>query len=221
MARRRPLGLLTLHRHEAHRRALRRLADGLGIGSIILLALDERLHIGGWNKPHLMARLADLAAPEVRAAAGFHGHNAGGKPTKKVQHLIPPQLLAQHPATGGICPVGLKYILRQIQSDRDNLRHDRLPKWIVAIQPWHTDAVGERLHHQSPWNGRDGVALRKSAVPVIRATRPRAGGRRCGSVVVPRISKMTDLLRCGIQFPHACGAGESAASWCSVRCGRS
>ena len=44
--------------------------------------------------------------------------------------------------------VGLEYILRQIESDSGNLRHDRLPKWIVAIPPWHVDAVGGRLHHQ-------------------------------------------------------------------------
>ncbi|WP_220495443.1 hypothetical protein, partial [Paracoccus sp. MC1862] len=29
------------------------------------------------------------------------------------------------------------YILRQIEPDRDNLRHDRSPLWIVADPPWH------------------------------------------------------------------------------------
>ena len=41
----------------------------------------------------------------------------------------------------------LKHILRQIEPDSDNLRHDRSPMWILADPPWHTDAVGGRLHH--------------------------------------------------------------------------
>lgn len=94
-----------------------------------------------FNHEH-MAKLADLVAPEVRAAAGLHGDNAGGKLTEKVQHLIPPQLLAQHRATGRICSVGLEHVLHQIVPDRDNLQHDRLPKWIVAIPPWHTEPSG-------------------------------------------------------------------------------
>jgi len=44
----------------------------------------------------------------------------------------------------------LKHILRQIESDCDNLRHDRSPLWIVADPPWHIDAVGGRSHHQRP-----------------------------------------------------------------------
>lgn len=31
----------------------------------------------------------------------------------------------------------LEHILRQIESDRDNLRHDRSLPWIVAHPPWH------------------------------------------------------------------------------------
>ena len=38
--------LLTLHGHETHGRPLRRFADRLGIGSIVLLPLYEWLHIG-------------------------------------------------------------------------------------------------------------------------------------------------------------------------------
>ncbi len=38
--------------------------------------------------------------------------------------------------------MNLKNVLRQIEPDRDNLRHDRSPLWIVADPPWHTEAVG-------------------------------------------------------------------------------
>jgi hypothetical protein len=38
--------------------------------------------------------------------------------------------------------MGLKHILRQIESDRDNLRHDRSALWILTDPPWHIDAAG-------------------------------------------------------------------------------
>ena len=42
-----------------------------------------------------------------------------------------------------------KYILRQVEPDRDNIIHDRPPLWIIADPPWHFDAVGERPHHNT------------------------------------------------------------------------
>jgi hypothetical protein len=96
-----------------------------------------------------MAQLPDLAAPEMRATTGFHGNDAARHPAKERKHLIPPQLLAQHHLTRPVSPVNLKHILRQIEPDRDNLRHDRPPLWILTDPPWHIDAVGGRSHHQS------------------------------------------------------------------------
>ncbi len=45
---------------------------------------------------------------------------------------------------GPSCAVGfmhLEHILRQIEPDRDNLRQDRSPLWIVADPPGTSDAV--------------------------------------------------------------------------------
>ncbi|WP_206613042.1 hypothetical protein, partial [Paenirhodobacter populi] len=63
----------------------------------------------------------------------------------------------------------LEHILRQIEPDSGNLRHDRSPMWILAGPPWHTDAVGGRSHHQSPhagetltirgWSERTGLSI--------------------------------------------------------------
>ena len=39
-------------RHEAHARPLHRLADGLGIGGVILLAFDIGLHVGRRDETH-------------------------------------------------------------------------------------------------------------------------------------------------------------------------
>ena len=43
----------------------------------------------------------------------------------------------------------LKYILRQIEPDRDNILHDRSPLWINDDPLWHVDAVGGQSHRQS------------------------------------------------------------------------
>uniref|UniRef100_UPI001C1306DE hypothetical protein n=1 Tax=Mangrovicoccus sp. HB161399 TaxID=2720392 RepID=UPI001C1306DE len=36
---------------------------------------------------------------------------------------------------------------RRIEPGRGNLRPDRLPNWIAAIPPWHSDAAAGRLQH--------------------------------------------------------------------------
>jgi len=56
---------------------LGRFADGLGIGGVVLLPLDEGLDVGRRDQPHAMAQLADLASPVVRTCAGFHCDNTG------------------------------------------------------------------------------------------------------------------------------------------------
>lgn len=75
------------------------LADRLGIGCVVLLPLHERLDVGRRDEPHLMAQLADLTAPEMSAAAGFHRHNTGLQLAEKRKYLIPSRLLAQHRRT--------------------------------------------------------------------------------------------------------------------------
>lgn len=101
---RRTLRLFALHRHKAHRRTQRGLADRLGIGCIIFLVFDKGLHLGGWDEPYIMAQLADLTTPEMSAATGFHRENTGLQPAEEGQHLTPPQLLAQNRLPRSICP---------------------------------------------------------------------------------------------------------------------
>lgn len=96
---RRALGLFALHGHEAHRRTQRSLADGLSISCIVFLTLHEGIDVSWRDEPHLMTQLANLAAPEMRAAAGLHGDDTGGQLAEKRQHLIPPPLLAKHRTT--------------------------------------------------------------------------------------------------------------------------
>ena len=87
--RRRALG-----RDEAHRRPLRRLADRLRIGHVVLLPLHERLDVSRSDQLGLVAQRTDLARPVVGAGAGLHRHQTARLAGEKGQHLISPQLLA-------------------------------------------------------------------------------------------------------------------------------
>jgi len=53
-----------------------RLANGLGIVAVVLLALAVRLDEVRAHEPRFMAELGDLSGPIVRATAGFHTHHA-------------------------------------------------------------------------------------------------------------------------------------------------
>jgi hypothetical protein len=54
--------------------------------------------------------------------------------------------------------VGLEHIARQVEPDRDNLRHDRPPFWIIAVPRWHIDAVGGAGTSSAPLAGAEGLA---------------------------------------------------------------
>src|SRR5215813_3201169 len=64
--------LFALDRNKAHGWPLGRFTDGLCIGGIVLLPLDERLDVGRRDQAHMMAQLTDLTRPVVRAGTGFH-----------------------------------------------------------------------------------------------------------------------------------------------------
>jgi len=53
-----------------------------------------------------MIRIADLAAPEMRNAAGFHRNNTGLHLVEEGQNLIPSQLLAQNCPPEASAPCG-------------------------------------------------------------------------------------------------------------------
>lgn len=69
-------------------------ADRRCVGSISFLRNDKGLYRGGWDEPQFVCQIADLAAPEVRAAAGLHRHNTRPRLAEEGQNLAGPQFLA-------------------------------------------------------------------------------------------------------------------------------
>ena len=71
-----PLLLDRFDLHKTHGRPPYRLADRLGIGGIVLVALDVGLHVLCRHQPHLMAKLREFTRPIVRRGAGLHADQA-------------------------------------------------------------------------------------------------------------------------------------------------
>jgi len=65
-----------LDHNEPHGWAPDCLADRLGVGRIVLVALDVGLHILCRHQPNLVAELRQLTHPMMRRGAGFHADEA-------------------------------------------------------------------------------------------------------------------------------------------------
>ncbi|CAI2934343.1 conserved protein of unknown function [Aminobacter niigataensis] len=112
-----------LHRHEAHRRPGHRLADGLGIGGIVFLPLQIRLHVLCRQQPHIMASCDQLSRPIVGGAAGLDPDEASGQILEEPKHSPSGQFPPNDNRARGIHTVHLKDRLRDIQTNRRNVDH--------------------------------------------------------------------------------------------------
>src|SRR4051794_24421484 len=91
--------------------------DRLRIGHVVLLSLDERLHVRRRDQLHRVAELGDLAAPIMRAATGLHGHRAGRQCGQERQKLAAAQLLAKDHRARAVSPMELKDVFGEIEAD--------------------------------------------------------------------------------------------------------
>ena len=103
--------------HKAHLGLAGRDHDRLGIGSIILLALDERANVLWRDQFHLVPKRFHLPRPIVRATAGFEDDQAGSLLGHERWELLSCQLFAELHLPRPQGSVDLKNILRQINSD--------------------------------------------------------------------------------------------------------
>src|SRR3954462_6517637 len=113
--------------------------------------LDERLHVGRRDQPHLVAELADRASPVMRTRAGLHGDKAAGLARKERQYLLAPELLAEHDSAGQPGAVRLEHVLGQIKADGANLFHGRLPQVVLKHHHLGTSMPSGGVH---PITGR-------------------------------------------------------------------
>src|SRR6201995_1239602 len=121
--------LFGLDRNEAHVWPLRRFTDGLCIGGIVLLSLDEWLDVGRRDQADMMAQFSDLTRPVVRAGTGFHRDDAPGLRCEKTEKLCACDALAEQHMPGSIRSMHLEHVLRDVQTDRGSLLHGRLLQW--------------------------------------------------------------------------------------------
>ena len=101
-----------------------RLADGGRVGSIVLVALDIRLHIARRHQPHIVPERSELPRPVVRCGTGFHADQAARKSIEQRQHLRAPQLLGDGHFPDCVDAMHLEHVLGEIDPDRANLHVD-------------------------------------------------------------------------------------------------
>ena len=123
-----PFGLLLLglRRQRSACRPLRRLADRLGIGRIVLLPLDERLDVGRRDQAHTMC-----PAWRSRAPSNARPHRPPSRRCMALRGQEGDKLRAGEASCGTAVPgsigsMHLKHVLRDIQPDGGNLIHGRL-----------------------------------------------------------------------------------------------
>src|SRR4051794_22843942 len=104
---------LGLNRDKAHRRSTRSLRDRFRVGRIVLLTLDERFDVGGWDQSNLMPEVTDGPPPVVRAPTGFHGDNAARLLGKEAENFFSGKLFAEPNTAVGTGAMRLEGPLRE------------------------------------------------------------------------------------------------------------
>jgi len=107
--------------HKTHSRTSHSLADRLGVGGIILVALDVGLHILRRHQTNLVAELRELTRPVMGRSAGLQADKARRQRFEECQHLATPKLLPNDDLLGPVDPVNLEHVLGDIQTDCGDL----------------------------------------------------------------------------------------------------
>ena len=195
-----PLRLLRLglDRHEVHGRTLGRFRDRLRVRRVVLVPLDEGLHVDRRNQPHLVTERHDLPAPVVGAGARLHRHRARRLRGEKAQQLPAPQLPAVRHRPVRLRPVYLKAPLCQIDPDDANLFHVDASslRWFDTIAQYHLGTLRCRREGASTPSDKEGGAT----YSVIGTGNP--GRLSSHKTVQPTAHR-------GIVVLRRCGRGES------------
>src|SRR5437762_7857222 len=105
-----------------------------------------------------MAKRPKLTAPMMGTWARLNANNARRQSREELKHLGAAHTLADYNYAIVIHAVNLKYRFRNIETNRANLAHGRLPsKWFASTQPPYGTSMpqsGRRPQHQSRTVGR-------------------------------------------------------------------
>src|SRR6516162_4564366 len=144
--------LCRLRRHKSHRRSRDRLADCGCVVGIIFAALNVGLHVARRHQPHRVAERLKPAAPIMCGRTRLNADEAGRQGREELQQLCSADALADHHRATRVHAMNLKNRFRNIETDRANLAHGRLPsKWFVSTKPPYGTLMpqsGRRPQHQ-------------------------------------------------------------------------
>src|ERR1019366_6764482 len=110
-----------LDHNEPHGWAPDRFADRLGVGGIVLVALDVGLHILRRHQTNLVAELRQFTRPIMCRGAGFHADKTRRQNLEELYQLAAAKLLSDDDLLCRIDAVNLEHVLGDIQTDRGNL----------------------------------------------------------------------------------------------------
>ena len=110
--------------HKSHGRASHSLADRLGVGGIILVALDVGLHVLRRHHTNLVVEFREFTRPVMGRSAGLEADKARRQRFEECQHLAAPKLLPDDDLLGRINTVNLEHVLGEIQTNRGDLHVD-------------------------------------------------------------------------------------------------
>src|SRR5262249_54291500 len=154
--------LFRLRRHKSHRRPRDRFADCGRIVGIVFAALQIGFYIARRQQPHRVAECPKPTAPIMCGRTRLNADKAGRQGREELQQLSSGDALPHHYRATGVHSVNLKNRLRDIETDRANLAHGRLPlKWCVSTQPPYGTLMpqsGRRPQHHSRHSRHPGVS---------------------------------------------------------------
>src|SRR5260370_21146345 len=109
--------LISLDRHETHRRPCDSLSDRLGIDIVALVRFHVRLHILHRNQSHLVSLFPHCSAKKMRTSADFLANQPDVYIGSEAQQLSARKLLAHHDLTVQVEPDQMKDCLTKINAD--------------------------------------------------------------------------------------------------------
>src|SRR6266851_5425216 len=109
--------VISLDRHETHRRPCDSLSDRLGINIVALVRFHVGLHILCRNQSHLVSLFPQCSAKKMRTPASFHANQPDVYVGSEAQQLCARELLAHHDLAAQVQPDQMKDCLTKINAD--------------------------------------------------------------------------------------------------------